>query len=87
CARCVNKKKFVKVPLFSWANGCWISPMPPALSGLAYAEELIIVRAHTTKCWAKINSGTGPQVLKQRAASGNVCIHPHEITMIATCLP
>ncbi|KAJ7159004.1 hypothetical protein C8R43DRAFT_1064291, partial [Mycena crocata] len=87
CARCVTKKRFVKLPLFSWANGCWIGDIPSALVGLTYAEELVIARAHTTKCWAKINSGTGPHILNQRAASGNVCIHPHEITNIATQLP
>ncbi|KAJ7104099.1 hypothetical protein B0H15DRAFT_761963, partial [Mycena belliarum] len=71
----------------SWANGCWIGSLPPELFGLSYAEELVIARAHTTKCWAKINSGTGPRILRQRAASGNVCIHPHEISEIATVLP
>ncbi|KAJ7091757.1 hypothetical protein C8R44DRAFT_578541, partial [Mycena epipterygia] len=75
------------LPLYSWANGCWVGPMPTALSGLTYAEELVIARAHTTKCWAKLNAGSGPRILRQRAASGNVCIHPHEITTIATTLP
>ncbi|KAJ6540837.1 hypothetical protein DFH09DRAFT_1317044 [Mycena vulgaris] len=43
----------------NWANGCWIGALPAALYGLTYAEELVIARAHTTKCWAKINSGSG----------------------------
>ncbi|KAJ7467133.1 hypothetical protein FB451DRAFT_1013480, partial [Mycena latifolia] len=75
------------IPLYSWANGCWIGDLPAALSGLSYAEELVIARAHTTKCWAKINSGTGPHILRQRAASGNVCIHLHEISTITPVLP
>jgi hypothetical protein len=61
--------------------------VPPELRNLTYAEELVIARAHTTKCWAKINSGTGPRILRQRSASGNVCIHPHEISRLATVLP
>ncbi|KAJ7047174.1 hypothetical protein C8F04DRAFT_1024336, partial [Mycena alexandri] len=61
--------------------------MPEALSRLSYAEELVIARAHTTKCWAKINAGTSHRVLQQRSASGNVCIHPHEVSTIATTLP
>ncbi|KAJ6472610.1 hypothetical protein C8R45DRAFT_835860, partial [Mycena sanguinolenta] len=87
CANCVKARKFFKIPLYSWANGCWIGDVPPALSCLTYAEELVVARAHTTKCWAKINSGTGPRILQQRAASGNVCIHPHDITTLATVLP
>ncbi|KAJ7035092.1 hypothetical protein C8F04DRAFT_1233981 [Mycena alexandri] len=87
CARCVKGRKFFKLPLYSWANGCWIGPMPVALHDLTYAEELVIARAHTTKCWAKINAGTSCRPLQQRSASGNVCIHPHEISNIATTLP
>ncbi|KAJ7144860.1 hypothetical protein C8R43DRAFT_992643 [Mycena crocata] len=87
CARCVKNHAFVSLPLFSWANGCWIGPVPGPLSNLTYAEELVIARAHTTKCWAKINAGSGPRILRQRAASGNVCIHPHEISAITTILP
>ncbi|KAJ6622926.1 hypothetical protein B0H10DRAFT_1731867, partial [Mycena sp. CBHHK59/15] len=87
CARCVKGHKFFKIPIYSWANGCWIGSMPAALFSLSYAEELVIARAHTTKCWAKINSGSGPRILQQRSASGNVCIHPHEISSIATILP
>ncbi|KAF9017144.1 hypothetical protein BDZ89DRAFT_889654, partial [Hymenopellis radicata] len=85
CARCVKNAKFFKIPLLSWANGCWIGSTPAELAGLTYLEELVIARAHTTKCWVKLNQGKGP--LAQRAASGNVCIHPHEITDLATRLP
>ncbi|KAJ7484496.1 hypothetical protein FB451DRAFT_1028110 [Mycena latifolia] len=87
CARCVKGHQFFKIPLYSWANGCWIGALPAALYGLTYAEELVIARAHTTKCWAKINSGSGSRLLRQRAASGNVCIHPHKISTITTVLP
>ncbi|KAJ6623612.1 hypothetical protein B0H10DRAFT_1716996, partial [Mycena sp. CBHHK59/15] len=87
CARCVKARRFFKIPLYSWANGCWIGEIPAALYGLTYAEELVIARAHTTKCWVKINSRFGPPILHQRSASGNVCIHPHDISTIATVLP
>lgn len=52
-----------------------------------YAEEFVIARAHTTKCWAKINAGVRSPILRQRSASGNVCIHPREISVLATVLP
>ncbi|KIY65049.1 hypothetical protein CYLTODRAFT_357472, partial [Cylindrobasidium torrendii FP15055 ss-10] len=70
----------------SWANGCWIGQQPPELQGLTYAEELVIARAHTTKCWVKLKSRQDGRVW-QKGASGNVCIHPHEVTNIATVLP
>ncbi|KAJ7330931.1 hypothetical protein DFH08DRAFT_635302, partial [Mycena albidolilacea] len=87
CATCVKGRKFFKIPLYSWANGCWIGNIPPELSSLTYTEELVIARAHTTKCWVKINAGSGPPILHQRSASGNVWIHPHEISTLATVLP
>ncbi|KAJ6531425.1 hypothetical protein DFH09DRAFT_1044626 [Mycena vulgaris] len=87
CSRCVKHCTFFKIPLYSWANGCWIGDLPAALGGLTYAEELVVARAHTTKCWAKLNSGSGSRILRQRSASGNVCIHPHEISTIAMVLP
>ncbi|KAJ6627747.1 hypothetical protein B0H10DRAFT_1636790, partial [Mycena sp. CBHHK59/15] len=87
CSRCVKACRFFKLPLYSWANGCWIGEIPAALLRLSYAEELVVARAHTTKCWAKINSGSSHPMLRQQSASGNVCIHPHEISTIATVLP
>lgn len=83
CRRCISGSKFVSVPFLSWANGCWIGEVPEELSGLTYAEELVIARAHTTKCWFKLTAGP----LGQRAAHGNVCIHPHEVTKLARTLP
>ncbi|KAJ6628438.1 hypothetical protein B0H10DRAFT_1717222, partial [Mycena sp. CBHHK59/15] len=87
CSRCVKNHQFSKIPLYSWANGCWIGAIPASLYRLTYAEEPIIAHAHTTKCWAKINSGSSSHLLRQRSASGNVCIHPHEISTLATVLP
>ncbi|KAJ6522927.1 hypothetical protein DFH09DRAFT_840218, partial [Mycena vulgaris] len=90
CSRCVKARRFFKIPMYSWANGwangCWIGEMPAALLRLSYAEELVVACAHTTKCWAKINSGSSHPMLRQRSASGNGCIHPHEISTIATVL-
>lgn len=88
CWKCVKGGKFTRVPTLSWANGCWIGSVPPELSRLTYAEELVIARAHATKCWTKLNgSARSKGTTAQRAASGNVCVHPHEITRIATRLP
>ncbi|KAJ6471851.1 hypothetical protein DFH09DRAFT_880096, partial [Mycena vulgaris] len=83
CSRCVKARRLFKIPMYSWANGwangCWIGEMPAALLRLSYAEELVVACAHTTKCWAK-------SILDLRSASGNVCIHPHEIFTITTVL-
>lgn len=83
CHNCIKGGKFVSIPFLSWSNGCWIGDVPDELAGLTYAEELVIARAHTTKCWFKLTAGP----LAQRAAHGNVCIHPHEVTNLAKTLP
>ncbi|KAJ7179955.1 hypothetical protein C8R43DRAFT_941692 [Mycena crocata] len=41
-----TKNKFMKLPLFSWASGCWIGDVPAALLNLTYAEELVIAQRH-----------------------------------------
>lgn len=87
CRKCITKGKFVSLPMLSWANDCWVGPVPSELQSLTYAEELVIARAHTTKCWARITSGSSSGPLAQRAAHGNVCVHPHEISKLATVLP
>ncbi|KAJ7241569.1 hypothetical protein C8J57DRAFT_990959, partial [Mycena rebaudengoi] len=58
------------LPMPSWANGCWIGPVPPELQSLTYVEELVIARAHRTKCWARITSGGSSGLLAQRAVHG-----------------
>ncbi|THV00038.1 hypothetical protein K435DRAFT_618458, partial [Dendrothele bispora CBS 962.96] len=78
CWRHVKKDKFVTIPLLSWANGCWVGDVPPELACLSFLEEMVIARAHATKCWGK---------LEQRGTTSNVCIHPHEIKNIANRLP
>ncbi|THU88953.1 hypothetical protein K435DRAFT_632598, partial [Dendrothele bispora CBS 962.96] len=100
CWRHVVNNEFTSVPSTSWANGCWLGEVPEELSCLSYMEELVIARAHSTKCWGKFNeykrdsSGlkTGnkndpPRGPPQRGTASNVCFHPHEIRNIATKLP
>ncbi|KIK63405.1 hypothetical protein GYMLUDRAFT_139385, partial [Collybiopsis luxurians FD-317 M1] len=87
CNEDVKGNRFVHVPLLSWANGCWLGDVPGQLACLTYTEELVIARAHSTKCWGKLKDGMNNKRTDQRAASGNVCIHPHEIQNIAQRLP
>ncbi|KAF9005785.1 hypothetical protein BDZ89DRAFT_916664, partial [Hymenopellis radicata] len=87
CSKCIKRSQFSRLPLTSWANGCWLGDIPEELTDLTFAEELVIARAHATKCWMKLNSGSRTAVLQQRATSGNVCFHPHEISNLATRLP
>ncbi|THU82223.1 hypothetical protein K435DRAFT_691952, partial [Dendrothele bispora CBS 962.96] len=35
-------------------NGCWLGVVPDPLKGLSFLEEMVIARAHTTKCWGKL---------------------------------
>ncbi|KAF9064657.1 hypothetical protein BDP27DRAFT_1174106, partial [Rhodocollybia butyracea] len=86
CRQCITHGKFNSVPLTSYANGCWIGDVPKELSCLSYAKELVIAHAHTTKCWVKLNAANSSGAKAQQAASGNVCIHPHEITNLAATL-
>ncbi|THU88625.1 hypothetical protein K435DRAFT_612718, partial [Dendrothele bispora CBS 962.96] len=100
CWRHVSHKKFTSVPLCSWANGCWLGDVPDVLSCLTYLEELVIARAHATKCWGKFNefkrdsSGAKttsknekPRGPPQRGTGSNVCFHPHEIRNVTSRLP
>ncbi|KAJ7210057.1 hypothetical protein GGX14DRAFT_299693, partial [Mycena pura] len=47
----------------------------------------VIARAHSTKCWVRLTSGNSSGPFAQRAAHGNVCVHPHEISELALALP
>jgi hypothetical protein len=82
CRPCIQKKKFTTIPLYSYANGCWIGKVPPELQGLTFLEEQCIARARSTHCTAKINAEYGP--LK---AKGNVCILPQEPRSLEKVLP
>jgi hypothetical protein len=79
CRTCIRGRsdkgyKFGVVPLYSYANGCWVGKVPQPLQGLTYLEEVCIARARATSCMFKLNAGpTG-----QRAARGNVCVFQQE---------
>jgi hypothetical protein len=87
CNEDVKGNRFVRVPLLSWANGCWLEDVSGQLACLTYTEELVIAQAHSTKCWGKLKDGMKNKCTDQWAASGNICIHPHEIQNIAQHLP
>ncbi|THV08121.1 hypothetical protein K435DRAFT_555761, partial [Dendrothele bispora CBS 962.96] len=75
------------VPLTSWANGCWLGDVPKELSCLTYMEELVIARAHATKCVKTKSKNDKPKAPPQQGTASNVCFHPHEIRNVATKLP
>ncbi|KAF9014637.1 hypothetical protein BDZ89DRAFT_887173, partial [Hymenopellis radicata] len=85
CYRCIKHHAFISIPIYAWANGCWVGDVPEELAGLTFAEEIVIARAHATKSWIKLNAEHS--CLRQRAASGNVCLHPHEIIELTSKLP
>jgi len=49
CQERITGKKFVKVPLYSYANNCWIGELPEVLQGLTLLEEECIARAWAAK--------------------------------------
>ncbi|KAJ7847820.1 hypothetical protein B0H14DRAFT_2583366 [Mycena olivaceomarginata] len=63
---CIKGKKFFKIPLYSWANGCWIGSVPEELAILTYVEELVISLAHTTKCWPQTRNAVNQKGKRQR---------------------
>ncbi|KAJ7368226.1 hypothetical protein DFH08DRAFT_928473 [Mycena albidolilacea] len=67
--QCIKGKKFFKIPLHSWANGCWIGSVPEELATLTYVEELDISLAHTTKCWPQTRNAVHGKKAKDKEES------------------
>ncbi|KIJ35319.1 hypothetical protein M422DRAFT_180994, partial [Sphaerobolus stellatus SS14] len=83
CHSCITRNKFTKVPLYAYANNCWLGPVPEELKDLSFLEEQCIARAHSTRCMIKLEKGpTG-----QFASKGNVCIFPQEPHSLTSVLP
>jgi hypothetical protein len=72
-----------QVPLYGYANGCWIGDVPSELQGLTFLEEQCISRARATRCTIKLEKGPSGQY----ASHGNVCIFPQEPRALAEVLP
>ncbi|KIJ25640.1 hypothetical protein M422DRAFT_84980, partial [Sphaerobolus stellatus SS14] len=83
CKQCIKKNAFIKVPLYSYANHCWIGEVPLVLQGLSWLEEQCIARARATRCVMKLQKGPKGQF----ASHGNVCIFPQEPSSLAYVLP
>ncbi|KAJ7326466.1 hypothetical protein DFH08DRAFT_632239, partial [Mycena albidolilacea] len=82
CKRDVIARKFIKLPLRSYANRMWVGPCPKELENLTYLEQQCIARARTTRCMFKLEMGpTG-----QYASRGNVCIFVQEPGPLLTVL-
>jgi len=83
CKSNITKNKFKTVPLYSYANNCWLSPVPEELVGLSYLEEQCIACAQLTRCVMKLKKGESGQF----ASKGNVCIFPWEPRILMSVLP
>lgn len=84
CATCIRRKKFIKAPLYSYANGCWTGEVPAQLQGLTFMEEQCIALARATRCMYKLKQGGE---FRQTAASGNVCIFAQDPRILVEILP
>jgi len=83
CKSNITRSKFKTVPLYSYANNCWLGPVPEELVGLSYLEEQCIARARSTRCVIKLKKGESGQF----ASKGNVCIFPQEPKILMSVLP
>jgi hypothetical protein len=56
CIECVSDIKNKKCPKYALANGLWIGQVPTQLSGLNFAEQMLILRVHHNRCLMRVSS-------------------------------
>ena len=57
CKSCHKSIVKGKMPLMALANGKWLGEVPPQLSDLSFAEQLLIARVRHNRCLVRVSSG------------------------------
>jgi hypothetical protein len=57
CPRCHKSLTSGKVPKISLANGMWLGHVPPELTDLTFAEQLLVARVRHNRCLVRVSSG------------------------------
>ena len=80
CRLCHKSVSKGKVPLMALANRKWLGKVPPQLSELRFAEQLLVARIRHNRCLVRVSSG----MRKMRA---NVITFANPMPKIYTALP
>ena len=80
CKTCYKSLSERKVPLLALANGKWIGKVPKQLSGLFFAEQLLVAKIRHNRCIVRVSSG----MYKMRA---NAISFPNPIPKVYNILP
>jgi hypothetical protein len=57
CKTCHKSVSKGKVPLMALANKKWLSEVPPQLTNLSFAEQLLVARTRHNRCLIRVSSG------------------------------
>src|SRR6266487_225542 len=57
CKGCHRSLAKGKMPVLALANGKWIGKVPKQLSGLSFAEQLLVARVRHNRCIVRVSSG------------------------------
>jgi len=62
CTQCEDQLLNDKVPLNALAKGLWLGAIPPELSNLTFAEQMMIARIRHNRCLVRVSSGRAKMI-------------------------
>jgi hypothetical protein len=62
CTPCEDQLLNDKVPLNALAKGLWLGAIPPELSNLTFAEQMMIARIRHNRCLVRVSSGRAKMI-------------------------
>ncbi|KIM40843.1 hypothetical protein M413DRAFT_72550, partial [Hebeloma cylindrosporum] len=62
CTPCEEQLLSNKVPRNALARGLWLGPVPPELSNLTFAEQMMIARIRHNRCLVRVSSGRAKMI-------------------------
>ena len=62
CTTCEGQLLNDRVPLNALANGLWLGAIPPELSNLTFAEQMMIARIRHNRCLVRVSSGRAKMI-------------------------
>jgi Helitron helicase-like domain at N-terminus/PIF1-like helicase len=62
CTLCEEQLLNDKVPWNALSRGLWLGPIPPELSNLTFAEQMMIARIRHNRCLVRVSSGRAKMI-------------------------
>ncbi|EJD38107.1 hypothetical protein AURDEDRAFT_72512, partial [Auricularia subglabra TFB-10046 SS5] len=81
CSDCADSLSDGRVPKFALADGLWVGNVPSVLSGLTYAEKLLVARSRRHRCLVRV-AQSGMNKL-----NGNMICYPNPYPKLYDVLP